>query len=256
MKKCERKNSANSSGQLFIVAALTIAIIISSTTIYFHELNEKSNSVHHYPVIDAVLALKQSAKNTVISSLSNISNGGSKSNLEVNLNNLARILKNLAKAGMCHSSFTLINDSKYDCGTYLSWDKDGIGISSACANFTLRITGVTTNMIVDYAVNTTTMITINGSYTRLDGEEKLVNLTCQVFNGEEPALTKSISLFYRNVTDWIPVNSSNNLSIIDYGNGTYFLSFTADITTDVEVSMRVFDLRDIFVQANTTCSEF
>jgi len=96
---------------------------------------------------------------------------------------------------------------------------------------------------------------INGSYTMLEDEKKLVELTCQVFNEEEHALAKNMTFFYENLGIWIPINSLNNLSIIDYGDGTYLASFTVDTSSDVQVSARVYDLRDILVQANTTCTE-
>ena len=86
--------------------------------------------------------------------------------------------------------------------------------------------------------------------------EKLVTLTCKVYNEREPALAKNITLYYENLGNWIEVNSSNNLSIEDYGNGTYLISFTAEIPSeDVQVSAHAYDLRDIFVRANTTCYE-
>jgi hypothetical protein len=87
-----------------------------------------------------------------------------------------------------------------------------------------------------------------------------VNVTCTVFNEGEPALAKNITLFYEkdgdlSVQEWIPVDSPSST---DYGNGTYFMSFIAETQTHndpVLVSVHVHDLRDIFVQANTTCTE-
>ena len=255
MKKRKRKLRANSSGQLLIVAALMIAILISSTTIYVYQLSRETNSTHSYPISDIILALKQSTKNTMISSLANVSNGGEKVILEANLNNLSQVFRNLHKLGMCHLSFTVVNDSKYDSGVCLSWNPNGSGVSGAYANFTLKVNGMATNVAVDYAVNVTTSVAINGSYTRLEGEEKLVNLTCRVLNEEKPALAKNITLFYENLGSWVPVNSSNNFSVVDYGNGTYLLSFTVSVSSPVQVSAHICDLRQVFVRANTTCYE-
>ena len=255
MKKCKRKLRANSSGQLLIVAALAIAIIISSTTIYVYELSKETNSRDSCSIPDVVLALKQATKNTMISSLANFSKDGKRAILEGNLNNLSQVFRNLHQLGICYLSFTVFNDSRYDSGTCLSWDINGSGVSSAYADFTLKLKGMTVSIVVDYAVNITTTAVINGLYTRLEGEEKLVNLTCRVFNEEEPTLAKNITLHYENLGSWIPVNSSNNLSMVDYGNGTYILSFTVSTSSDVHVSAHVYDLRDIFVQANTTCTE-
>ena len=255
MKRCTRKFRANSSGQLLIVAALIIAVLISSTTIYVYELGRETNNVGTYLTSDVVLALKQSTKNTMISSLANISKDGEKVVLEANFNTLSEVFANLHQLGICHLSFTIINDSRYDSGICLAWNTDGSGFSSAYANFTLKVHGMTANTAVGYAVNITTAIMINGSYTRLEGEEKLVNLTCMVFNEEESALAKNITLFYENLGNWIPVNSSDNLSIVDYGNGTYILTFTVSTSSDVHISAHVYDLRDIFVQANMTYTE-
>lgn len=255
MKKSKRKFKANSSGQLLIVAALAIAIIISSTTIYVYELSKETNSTDSCSISDVILALKQSIKKTMISSLANISKGGEKAILEANLNELSQAFANLHQLRMCYLSFTLINDSQYDSGVCLSGDTNGSGVSSAYANFTLKVQSMAANLAIDYAVNITTTIAINGSYTTLEGEEKLVNLTCRVFNEEKPALAKNITLLYDNLGSWTPVNSSNNLSIVDYGNGTYLLSFTVSTFSPVQVSTHVCDLRDVFVQANTTCYE-
>jgi len=255
MRKCKRKFRANSSGQLLIVAALAIAIIISSTTIYVYELSKETNSTENRSISDATLALKQSTKNTIISSLANISKGGENAILEANLNALSQVFRNLHQIGMCYLSFTLINDSTYDSGVCLSWNTNSSGVSSAYANFTLKVQSMAANLAIDYAVNITTTIAINGAYTTLEGEEKLVNMTCRVFNEEKPALAENITLFYENLGSWVPVNSSNNLSTVDYGNGTYLLYFTVSTSSPVQVSMHVYDLRDIFVQANTTCYE-
>ena len=255
MMKNRRKLTANSSGQLLIIAALAIAIMISSATIYVYELSTETNKIDSYSISDIILALKQSTTNTLISSLANISKGGDKAILEANLNSLSEAFTNLNQLGMCHQSFTLINDSKYTFGIYLSWNTNGLGVSNAYTNFTLEVQSMIANVAVDYAVNITTAVAINGSYIRLEGDEKLVNLTCVVSNEEQPALARNITLFYENLGIWIPVNSSNNLSIINYGNGTYLLSFTVTISSDFQVSTHVYDLRDIHVQANTTCTD-
>ncbi|MDH5481261.1 MAG: hypothetical protein OEY22_00060 [Candidatus Bathyarchaeota archaeon] len=252
----KRKLRANSSGQLLIVAALAIAILISSTTIYVYEVSKEINSANSWPMTDYVLALKQSTRNTVVSSLVNASNGGEETVLTANLNELSEVLRSLDQFGICQLDFYVSNDSAYDMGVRLSWNTSDSGVSSAYANFTLNVYGIAANLAVEYTINVTTLIAVNGYYTRLAGDEKLVNLTCNVFNEGKPALAKNISLFYETLGSWIPVNSSNNLSVIDCGNGTYTASFTVDIALDtVTVSAHIFDLRDVFVQAKTTCYE-
>jgi hypothetical protein len=254
MKKCGRKLKANSSGQLLIVAALAIAILISTTTIYVYELSEETSSPDTPSISDFILALKQSTRNAVISSLANVSSLGEKTVLTTNLNSLSHVLRNMSQFGICQLAFTPLNDSSYDEGVWLSWNTSDAGVSSAYVNFALNVYGVASKVTADYPINITTAIAVNGSYTTLESGEKLVNLTCKVYNEGEPALAKNMTLFYDNVGNRTLIDASNNLSISEYGNGTYSIFFTVETPSDsVQVSVQVYDLRDIFVQANTTC---
>jgi hypothetical protein len=256
MKKRQRKFRANSSGQLLIVASLAIGILISSTAIYVYELSKETNSEDYSSISNFVLALKQSTRNAMISSLANVSNGGEKSVLAANLDRLSQIFRNINNFGICQLAFTLLSDSNYDAGTWLSWNISDMGVSSTYANFTLEVYGMAMNVTLNYAVNVTSTITINGYFTKLNGDEKLVNLTCNVYNEGKPALAKNMTFFYEEFGSWLPIDLSNDLSIMDYGNGTYRVSFTVSTPSDtLEVSARIYDVRDIFVQANTTCYE-
>ena len=256
MKICKKGFKSNSSGQLLIVAALAIAILISSTTIYVYEVSKETNNGDFSSTSDFILATKQSTRNAVISSLANVSNGRDTTVLITNLEEFSRILRSLRQFGICQLDSAVFNDSLYDSGIWLSWGTSGIGVSSAYANFTFKVYGSAESIAINYDVNITTAVTINGYFNRLIGDEKLVNLTCEVYNEGEPALAKNITISYEILGSWMPVNSSNNLSLMDYGNSTYTASFTVDVPSDsLQVSVRVYDLRDIFVQANTTCYE-
>ncbi len=188
--------------------------------------------------------------------MANASNGGEQTLLSLNLNSLAQAYKSLNMYGLYYLSYTVLNDSHYVDGVWLSWeDNDGIGVSSAYANFTLKFYGLTEKTTLNYAINITTTITLEGYYT-LNGSEKIVNLTCHVLNEGKPALAKNITVYYEADGSWVPANSSNNLSIMDYGNGTYAISFTASTSSDaVQVSAHVYDSRSIFVKANVTCNK-
>lgn len=255
MKRQVEEFRANRSGQLLIVAALAIAVLVSSTTIYVYELSRDTNSSDSPPLNDSVLSLKQSTRNVMISSLANVSNGGSSSVLATNLNTFSQLVASLHHLGTMSLDFTPLNDSTYDSGTYLSWNTSAIGVSSAYVNFTLRVYGLEEDIDAAFAVNVTTTITISGSYATLLSGDKQVNLTCRVYNEDEPALAKNMTFFYENSGNWIQVDASNDLFIIDQGNGTYLVSFTVNIPSDtVPVSVRGYDSRNVFVPANTTCS--
>lgn len=256
MKKHGRRFRANNSGQLLIVAALAVAVLISSTTIYVYELSKETNSEASLSISDFIFSIKQSTKNAVISSLANVSNGGEAAVLITNLDEFSRVLRSLTQFGICQLDFTVFNDSMYNSGIWLSWDASDIGVSSVYTNFTFKVYGAAANTTMNYDVNITTAVTVNGYFNRLVGDEKLVNLTLRAYNEGEPALAQNIAIYYESLGSWTPVSSSNNLSILDYGNGTYIATFTVDVPSDsLPVSVHVNDLRGIFVQANTTCYE-
>jgi hypothetical protein len=246
---------ANTSGQLLIVAALAIAILISSTTIYVYELSGERQSAEDLFMSNFILAVKQGSRNAIISALANVSNGGEKTVLAENLESLSKAYMSLGQRGIWRLSYTVLNDSHYDRGVWLSWENGGLGVSNACANFTLTVYDLTSNITMSYAVNITTTITINGYYTS-NGTEKTINLSCRVFNEGKPALPKNLTVFYENLGVWVSLNASNNLSIYDYGNGTYALSFNVSLPSEiVQVSVHVQDMRGILVQTSIPCRE-
>jgi hypothetical protein len=246
MKKSRRALGANCSGQLLIVAALAVAILISSTTIYVYELSRETTSSDNQLISELSFELKQSTKNVVIGSLANVSNGGDRTVLVANLNELSQAIRNLHHFGICNLTFAPLNDSTYDRGTWFSWNTSSIDVSSVCVDFTLNVRDVAAETTVNYAVNITTAFAVNGSYV-LEGAEKDVNLTCKTYNEGEPALAKNMTVFYESIGNWMQVNPSN-LTTVDYGNGTYLQSFA--VPSDVmQILVNVYDSREILVQS-------
>ncbi len=207
-----------------------------------------------------VLATKLGLRNTVTSALVNVSNGGENGILSTNLNKYASIVGNQSYFGKCTVLFTELDVSPYQSGMWISWGSDGTGVSSAYANFTLVFTRTEANVQLEHAINVTTGLDVEGNYSKLGGTSKQVNVTCRIFNEGEVALANNITLYYEHDGDpsdqnWIAADSP---SITDYGNGTYTISFTAETQTindPMLVSAQVYDLRDIFVMANVTCTE-
>jgi hypothetical protein len=256
MKTSPHKLRANKSGQLLVIAALVIGVLISSTTIYVYEVSKETSSESYVSISNLVLAIKQSTRNAMISSLANASNGGENVVLKTNLDKFSQTIQTLNHFGTCYLSFTAFNGSDYDDGIRLSWNTTNQGVSSAYSNFTLKIYDDVENITLSYAVNVTTVISFSGSYSRLVGNEKQVNLTCNMYNEGEPALVQSFAFFYEQAGEWITVDSSHNLTITDNGNGRYDISFTVSVSSDtVQVSAHAYDLRGIFVRANATCYE-
>jgi hypothetical protein len=207
-----------------------------------------------------VLATKLGLRNTMTGALVNVSNGGDSEVISTNLNKYASIVGNQSYFGKCTVLFTAWNVSPYQSGTWISWGADGTGVSSAYANFTLVFNRPEADVQLEHAVNVTTVLEVEGTYSKLGDTLKQVTATCNIFNEGEPALANNITLYYDFdgdllTSDWTPVTSP---SVTDYGTGSYTMACTVDteIRDDpVLLSAHAYDLRDIFVAANATCTE-
>jgi len=248
------------SGQVLIITALVIALLILSVVYGVFEAGRISEMCSSKPLSSHILAVRLGLKHTVTSALVNASNGGDTSVLTANLNKYASMVGNQSFFGKCVVKFTVKEDSPYHSGIWLSWGVDGTGVSSAYANFTLAFTGLDTEFQMDYAVNVTTRLELDGTYTKLAGTNKQVNVTCRVYNNGEPALARSLTLYYErdgnpSTPEWTAADSP---AVTDYGNGTYTISFTAE-TQNVDdpmlLSAHLIDTRGILVLANATCTE-
>lgn len=207
-----------------------------------------------------VFATKLGLRNTVTSSLVNVSNGGTNETLTTSLDTYVSFVGNQSYFGKFAGLFTVLDASPYQSGIWLSWGSDGTGISSAYANYTLAFTKTESSIQLEHATNITTRLAVDGTYTNLGGTNKQVNVTCKIFNEGEPALVNNITLFYEHDGDpsnqeWMLAGSP---STTDYGNGTYTIYFVAETQTPNDpmlISAQVYDIREIFVLANVTCTE-
>jgi hypothetical protein len=235
-------------------------LLILSIVYGVFEVGRRSEMLSAATLNSPALAAKLGLKNTVTSSLVNVSNGGEDDVLLTNLNKYASTVGNQSFFGKCSILSTVSDALPYQSGTWISWGSDGTGVSSAYANFTLFFSKTESDLELEYAINVTTALDVEGTYAKLDGTAKQVNLTCRIFNDGEPALAENASLYYDydgdlETHDWTAADSPN---VTDYGNGTYTASFTAETQTSNDpmiVSAQIHDLRGIFVMANVTCTE-
>jgi hypothetical protein len=106
-----------------------------------------------------------------------------------------------------------------------------------------------------YALNITTSLVVEGVYRTLAGNVKEINVTCNLYNEGNPVLAQNMTIFYESSGSWLHADERSNYSLVDYGNGTYRISFEAEVLEEsVNVSTQVYDLREIYVQTNTTCT--
>lgn len=245
MREHEKSLRRNRSGQLLIVAALAIALLISSTTVYVYEVSREPVTDESTQLPLYLPGLKQSTRNTVTSSLSNISKGGETATLETNLAELSDNMLSL-DFGICSLAYTPLNESPYDSGIVLSWNKTDTNISGAYVNFTLNIYGINSRISTQYSVNITTTLLLASIAVNTD-TVKHVNLTCIVANEDKPALAESFVVYCEESGIWTRIESSTVLKM-DYGNGTYSLDFTVQLES-TQFLLQMNDLRGIQVQA-------
>jgi hypothetical protein len=250
-----RQGNRGKSGQALIVTALII-VLLSLSAVYYVIETEKAEVVSQNLVDSNFSMAELGTRNTMISALANLSNYGVTEVLTEDLNRFSSKLRTMSYGAESELSFTPSNTAPYQNGTWISWEQDGSGVSSTYATFTINTKGSTQDYRAEYAINITTSLSVEGVSTG-DGEEKNVNVTCTVYDENGPALANDIFLFYLNQTDgsWLKVNSSDNLAVLDFGNGTYFISFHAYSQQPIKISTHIRDTRYIFAMANVTCTQ-
>jgi len=242
----------DSSGQVLIVSALVVALLLLSTALYVIEIEKK------VPTVDAsdgnvFSGYKQSARSTLISALANATDGGDTGILAADLNELKTALLSHSYQAMLTMDYNTLNSSGYQNGFWISWGANGQGVSSAYATFVFASSSPSATSNLEYAVNVTSAVNLMGNY-QLNDTTKQVNLTVNVLNEGKAALAQNFTFSYQNETDWVRVDSP---SITNFGNGTYVVSFNAQtpqLNDPLVVSILCQDKRGIFVGANITCT--
>jgi hypothetical protein len=251
MKKRNLKH--NSSGQVIIITALLVATLLLSTAIYVIETEKEVPTVETGEG-NVFPAYQQSIRNTLISALANVTNGGNANVLTTDLNELNAAITSDSYQAMLQMNYTLLNVSDYQNGVWVSWGADGEGVSSAYVSFVFVSSALSTASNLEYAVNVTTEATLSGNY-QPNGNSTQVNLTVNVLNEGKPALAQNFTFYFENATGgWVNVGSP---SITDFGNGTYSVLFTTETdqpSAPLLVSMLCQDQRGIVVGANVTCT--
>ena len=254
-----RRLSRNNSGQVLIIAALVITMLLLSTALYVAE-NEKAAPVYEAGAETVFPLYRLGTMHTIISALANISNGGNAEILVTDLNQFESAVAAHSYGAIFEMDVTPLNVTPYQDGAWIAWGSSGVGVSSAHVNLVLNSSGTSATYCSEYAVNITSELNISGCYAQLTGSEKQVNVTCTVSNEGKPALAQNFTIYYEqdgslSPEEWVQVASP---STVDYGNGTYRISFTATTSQPNDpmlVSVHCRDLRGIFIKANVTCTK-
>ena len=234
-------------------------MLLLSTALYVAE-TEKAAPSYEPEADTAFPSFRLGAMHTIISALANISNGGNADILVADFNQFKFVVAAHSYNAIFKMEFTPLNVTPYQDGAWIAWGSSGRGVSSAYVNFILNSSGTSASYYSEYAVNMTSELNISGYYALLTESLKQVNVTCMLLNEDRPALAQNFTIYYEqdgslSPEEWIQVASP---SIVDYGNGTYRMSFTAETrhrSDPLLVSVHCHDLRSIFIKANVTCTQ-
>jgi len=196
---------------------------------------------------------RNSVKSTLISALANVSGGGDESTLVSDLATLRSVI--LAHSYESHLllDFIVLDSDGYSGGLQIVRGDNGIGISGAYVTVTCRSKNPLGSSEVSYTVNVTSVMHVTGYYTQLNDTHKEVTLAINLLSESGSILADCLTVAYQSSTGSIIVDSP---SVINFGNGTYTVAFSAlSSQTDesIEVSVDCLDTRGITVGTTLTC---
>ncbi len=254
MKRRNRRNS----GQVLIIVALIITLLLLSTSLYVAE-SLRNEMVYQSDSNQRFSFYEQGIRHTVISALANVSNGGNSRVLLEDLDRFEATLTNCTYHSMLEMTTTLLNITPYQDGIWIERGTNGKGITSAYVSCSVDSRETSSVQHSDFSVNVTSEIEVAGRYTLVTPSIRHVNLTCTAYNEGEPVLAQNFTIYYESdgylaTEEWVPLSPD----ITDFGNGTYTISFTVSTLnqwTPLFVLVKCQDLRNILVQTIATCIE-
>ena len=252
-----REFKRNRSGQALILAALAIALIISSTIVYVYEMSQASSSDHPFSPKDYVRVVKLGSRNLVVGLLANISRGGENRTLETNLERWGSFVEKEYYFGECSLHIELCEDTPYSSGLWMLWGENGSGVTSAEADFSLNLTSEGTEMTVLYVINVTTSISIDAA-SEWQSDKHEITVTIFLCNEGAPAFGKNLTVYYEGTGGgWMDAGLLDSYSLTDFGNGTYVAGFSVGPpqTANRSILVECYDRREIYVEATTTCAD-
>ena len=250
-----RKVRKDRSAQALVLTALLIALIILSTKVYVLEVNRVQTGEDLLSPEAFTRNVRLGSRSLVIGVLVNASHGGNQT-LEPNIERWVSFAKERYYHGECSLSFNLEEEAPYSSGLWISWGEDGFGVSSAAVDFSLTLTGEGVEIDVVYSINVTTSLSVS-AVSRWWAGTHMINVTIHLYNEGEPALAKNITVYYETEDGWMDASLLESYQLEDFGNGTYVASFSVGPprTFNRGIMVGCHDQRDIYVQANTTCTD-
>lgn len=240
-------------GQVIVVTALLVAVILLTTAMYVIEVQKNTPIVQSD---DGVLidSYQSSIRSTAVSALANFSGGGDQDVFDSDLAQLRSVILEHSYASQLSMTYSLFGSGGYSDGLRVWWGNQGEGISSAYVTVTCASSSSRGGSQVTYTVNVTDSIQVSGYYLQFNETQKMVNLTVHLHNEVGGALAGNFAITYLNASSWVTPDSP---SISSNGDGSYTITFNADtgqVGESLDVSVVCLDTRGISVGATVTCS--
>lgn len=240
-------------GQVIVITALLVAVILLTTAMYVIEIQKNTPTVQ---TDDGVLidSYQTSIRSTAVSALANFSGGGNSAVFDSDLAQLRSVILSHSYRAQLSLTYRLLESGGYSDGLRVWWGSSGEGVSSAYATVTCSSSSYSGGSEVTYIVNVTDRIQLSGQYSQLNDTQKMVNLSVSLFDESGGALAEAFVVSYLNASSYVAADS---LSISSRCDGTYALSFyaqTGQIGEALDVSVVCLDTRGISVGATVTCS--
>ena len=241
----QRKNS----GQLLVLVALLIALILISSELYVVNVGKSSGINQMSSIQDYGLSLELGSKHVIIGSLANITSGGQNENLLLNLQRWSSFVANEEKFGNHFLFFYPKTSTPYSEGLWISGGSDGIGISSAVVDFDYRVEQQGINWTRSFTVNVTSSVQVYCNYRIINENEKQTSVTFQLSVDGSPAFAKQFSIEYDKNGTWLVPDETNNYLMQNFGNGTYNVVFSNNLNEANSIYVQVTDSNGIMVRA-------
>jgi hypothetical protein len=115
------------SGQVLIVTALLVSVLLLSTALFVIE-TEKDVPTVDVNQNNVFYTYKQSTRTTLISALANATDGGNPNILSTDLNELKTVILANSYEAMLSVDCNTLNSSSYRNGLWISWGASGQGV--------------------------------------------------------------------------------------------------------------------------------
>jgi hypothetical protein len=249
----KRKFRGDTKGQVIVITALLIALIILATQVYVTQLILQAPIVEQNQY-DLYPSYQQNLKSAILSALANITNNGVTQVLAEDMAKLNPVYSSRIYQQFFQVDFTLSSNAPYQNGLWIDNGQLNHAIVAAQVSYGINSTESTKTSIAQGSVSIISEAYLSGRISQINENEKQANLTLRIINEGIPALASNISCFYQGETGWV---QAEPLSIFDFGNGTSTIGFIAQSSqssSQLNVSTNVLDQRGITMRVNATCA--